>query len=115
MPVQLRDTLKAGGYKKHSAFINVAETFYYTQPYWSGGSKDDYFALCVINGARQGIYVQQSTPWPEPPSSEKIVMVDGKLYVRGGIFRGKDAHWSVHMTAATAKLIGLPDDFKDVT
>lgn len=107
-PDRLKEILRRAGYKKHSVGVTVTNLFTFSQPYWSGGSKDEHLMLDSVSGKVEGIYVRKATAWPAIPATDTIEIPYGRIAVLGGIFCGKPATWFLHMTEATARDLGLP-------
>lgn len=100
--------LKGAGYRKHSATVYLDTSAECSSPYWSDGSRSEFF-LMHLDGTTAPLAVRARTPFGDPslPWSETCYTGSGHAIVNGGIFRGKPAHWMVYIHPDDASAFGV--------
>ena len=105
-----KDLRKAGYRKKRLTVVEHPPDREHTtirQPYWSGGSRDEYYVYHPATGEIVGTTVKTPTPWPANPAEEEFALHADRCLIEGGTFCGKPATWRIHVVGATARQWGL--------
>ncbi len=99
---RLKDALReAIKYRKHKAFVTIAETVELHPSSWDGGSRTDTWLMTPWGDVAHVPNMPQSQ-WPKRPESLVYTLQPGKMVLKSGTFRGKTAIAHVYMTAEDA-------------
>ena len=95
-------------YKKHKAFVHVAETVSLSGTYWDSGSRSTYTAVRLADGYSLGAPQYAPPQFGGPRETPVVEIPSGVVIVETGIFCGKPATASVTISPVDAtKFIGV--------
>jgi hypothetical protein len=78
-------------YKKHDAYLTVAESVSLSGTYWDGGSRSEYVAVDLASKRSQGAPHYNPPQFGGPRTSPVVPLPIGVVIVQGGTFCGKQA------------------------